>query len=141
MSEIIEFSDLELDKFLRNFDPVSEKFDIDNKSLLYGTVYEYDKLFEPINYSKKDSISFIEDMCMVYGHNQVNSNTYLWRYKTAVDKLLNQFVHIESVSRLFNEHYIEFEWDMHSRLDFSEHKISYYRDHFFSSATRLFYDV
>ena len=75
--------------------------------------------------------SFVESMCMVYGCDELEANKHLGRCHTVSDKLLDQFVHIEGLSRLFDEHYIEFEWDMHSRMDFNKHKISYYRDHFF----------
>ena len=68
---------------------------------------------------------------MVYGFDQNKANKFLCRNRLVVDKFLNQFVHIKGISRLFNERYVEFEWDMHSRINFTDHKISYYRDHYF----------
>lgn len=128
----ILFNDLELDKYLVDFDIVEKKFGIkpDNVSA-YLSAKKYNNIFEPVNYSPKDKFSFIENICIVYGIDQTEANSFLWRYKTVVEKLLDGFVHVKGISRLYDEHFIEFEWDMHSRVDFNKHKPSNYRDHFF----------
>ena len=129
--EKIELCEETLDVFLRNYDSVREKYSIDSDSFCYHDAWEYENVSLPVNYNKKDTASFIESMCMVYGCDELTANKALWRCKTIGDKILNQFIHIDGISELFNEHYIEFEWDMHSRMNFDAHEISYYRDHFF----------
>lgn len=126
-----DFCEDNLDSFLKEFDSVREKYSIGNDSACYSDAWKYENVSMPVNYSKNDSASFIESMCMVYGCDELEANKALWRCKTISDKFLNQFIHIDGISRLFNEHYIEFEWDMHSRMNFDVHEISYYRDHFF----------
>lgn len=125
------FNEKTLDQFLREFDAISYKYQIEEDSALYFDVCEYERVSEPNVYAANDKASFIESMCMVYGCHENKANDALWRCENVVNKLLNQFVHIEGLAHLFNEHFVEFEWDMHSRMDFESHEISYYRDHFF----------
>ena len=133
----LDFNESTLDSFLQDFDPIIVKYfaTIDNKKFKklksYSIANKYNKVFNPIDYTKKDNFSFIENLCMVYGFDQNKANKFLCRNRLVVDKFLNQFVHIKGISRLFNERYVEFEWDMHSRINFTDHKISYYRDHYF----------
>ena len=127
----IKFDEEHLDRFLTDFDAISVKYDISEESVLYFDVCDYEQVSEPNVYATNDKASFIESMCMVYGCQEDKANDALWRCENVVNKLLNQFVHIEGLAHLFNEHFVEFEWDMHSRMDFESHEISYYRDHFF----------
>lgn len=124
-------NDEELGKFLDSFDPISLKYGLDSSSKLYIDALEFEKSSQPVDYSPIDNASFVQSMCMVYGCDELEANAYLGRCRSIRDKLLNKYVHINGLSQLFNEHFVEFEWDMHSKMDFSEHKISYYRDHFF----------
>lgn len=124
------FDDNNLNKFLNEFDAIRLKYGIDNDDDMYDDILDYEKAFIPTDYTKKDTVSFLENTSLVYGGNEVESNKFLWRYKNASDKLLKGYIGIWGLSRLFDERYIEFEWDMHSRMDFREHSPSYYRDHF-----------
>jgi len=45
-------------------------------------------------------------------------------------KIIYQFLNIHGLERLFNEHYYDFEWDMHMGLNFRAYSPNYYRDHF-----------
>ena len=127
-----EFTDEKLNRYLIDFDAVKRKYDINEikDSHLYEEVLEYERIHRPVDYTRKDTASFIENTNLVYGNNESDSMEFLWQYKTSLDSLLNKYVAIDGLSRLYDERYIEFEWDMHSRMDFSGHTISYYRDHF-----------
>lgn len=127
---IKRFDDASVDRFLIEFDPIHLKYGIDKTSAVYDKVYEQELIFQPTDYTKKDTVSFLENTSLVYGEDDINSARFLWRYKTTLQKILNSYVGIDGLSRLFDERYIEFEWDMHSRMDFNNHSISYYRDHF-----------
>lgn len=128
---IERINDEELGKFLDTFDPILLKYGLEPSSQLYIDALEFEKSSQPVDYSPKDDASFVQSMCMVYGCDELEANSYLGKCRTIRDKLLNKYVHINGLAQLFNEHFIEFEWDMHSRMDFREHKIPYYRDHFF----------
>lgn len=45
-------------------------------------------------------------------------------------EFLNKFLNISGLELLFNEHYFDFEWDMHWGIDFEKTSPEYYRDHF-----------
>lgn len=124
------FNDDNLNAYLIKFDPMGLKYGVKKTDKYYDKVYEYEKKSQPTDYTRKDSFSFIENTNLVYGGDDKESTEFLWRYRHIVDKLLDRYVHIVGLSRLFDERFIEFEWDMHSRMDFNNHTISYYRDHF-----------
>lgn len=124
------FDENELNDYLIKFDPIKLKYDVNKNSRCYDSIIRYEQTFKPIDYTKKDTVSFLENTVLVYGGSEDDSNQFLWKYKIVSDKLLNRYVGIFGLSRLFDERYIEFEWDMHSRMDFNNHSISYYRDHF-----------
>ena len=127
-----KFTDDKLNGFLSSFDTIRQKYNINKLKYpsLYEEISEYERIHEPVDYTRKDTASFIENTNLVYGNDESEGMKFLWRYKTSLNNLLNKYVSIDGLSRLYDERYIEFEWDMHSRMDFSEHTISYYRDHF-----------
>jgi hypothetical protein len=45
-------------------------------------------------------------------------------------KIINRYINIDGVERLFSEKYADFEWEMHLGYKYEEHKFNYYRDHF-----------
>lgn len=59
-------------------------------------------------------------------------------YKKVLDKFILQYLGIPGLSSLYNEHYMDFEWNMHSNLNFENHTNSYYRDHFIHEIRNLF---
>lgn len=44
--------------------------------------------------------------------------------------MIDCFLNITSLDKLFNYHYFEFEWQQHIDLDFKKSNLSFYRDHF-----------
>ena len=51
-------------------------------------------------------------------------------YDLFYNKIICKYLNIEGLERLFNEKYMEFEWNMHLGIDYKGHKRNYYRDHF-----------
>lgn len=45
-------------------------------------------------------------------------------------KIINKFLNIPGLDFLFNEHYFDFEWDMHWGINFEKTSSNCYRDHF-----------
>lgn len=53
----------------------------------------------------------------------IQNFSIVWR------KIINDFLNIKGLELLFNEHYYDFEWDMHLEIDFEKSSPTYYRDH------------
>jgi hypothetical protein len=45
-------------------------------------------------------------------------------------KIINRYINIDGIERLFSEKYADFEWEMHLGYKYDEHTFNYYRDHF-----------
>ncbi|MCL2046708.1 MAG: hypothetical protein FWG88_10040 [Oscillospiraceae bacterium] len=68
---------------------------------------------------------------MVYGENE-NKRESLYSFRLSEEILLPNFVGISSLTRLFSERYMHYEWNMHTEIKATadnEFDWSYYRDH------------
>ena len=54
------------------------------------------------------------------------------------EKFIKGFINIPHLDDLFNEHYFEYEWEMHSRLDPDTKRVDFYRDHYFHQVRNLY---
>lgn len=110
------------------FDYLKLKYLIDDESLLS----ELEKLEKNEQYGRLQKLppSYIgKTVNSVYGFHyksrlhSINNFSNVWR------KVINNFLNIKGLELLFNEHYYDFEWDMHLEVDFEKSSSVYYRDH------------
>lgn len=112
----------------KEFDYLKLKYMIDDKCLL-GRLEKLEKN-EQYGRLQKLPPSYIgKTVNSVYGFHyksrlhSINNFSNVWR------KVINNFLNIKGLELLFNEHYYDFEWDMHLEVDFEKSSSVYYRDH------------
>lgn len=133
----INFNKEEMYLFIKDFNPTTQKYMITKKSAHYNEALKYDNLNKSVNLKKNPIPNLIRNADLIYG-NARQSVEYGQIYKDVMDKFLLNFVSIPDLGSLFDAQYMDFEWNMHSDLNFSEHRNSYYRDHFIHQVRNLF---
>lgn len=137
--------------FLKSFQPVECKFSPFEDNIFYDSApktdfgspecksiippealkksSDYDSIFK-LGELTKERYSYIkENLSLVYGDaSLVNNDIKIYHYTEK--KIINDFLAIPLLHRMFDEDYFNFEWDMHVGQNFTEHKNSCYRDHF-----------
>ncbi len=131
------YNEKELLKFLANYDYICEKYEINIDHNDYAEIAKCERKWNLTDVVKRDYGSVYENIRLVYG-DEGKANRMLHIYKHIKEKVVNQFLNIPGLERLFDEKFFEFEWDMHSRMDFENHDISFYRDHFIHQVRNFF---
>lgn len=139
MGKEIHFNNENMLEFLRSFDYVIEKYGRIKGNSLYLDILDYEDRMRTTDVTKHDYSALYKNIKLVYGDDE-KANTMMYIYKEVKEKIVNGFLNIPGLERLYDEHFFEFEWDMHSRLDFDNHNISFYRDHFIHQV-RNFYEM
>lgn len=133
----INFNKEEMYLFINEFNPTIQKYMITKSSAYYIEALKYDTLNKSVNLKKNPIPNLVRNADLIYG-NARQSVEYGQIYKDVMDKFLLNFVCIPDLGSLFDAQYMDFEWNMHSDLNFSEHRNSYYRDHFIHQVRNLF---
>lgn len=95
-----------------------------NKEFLNFERAKHHSLYNNINYADiKKGIKLIYI-------SEEEANDFIFFYDVALDQLVDRFLNIQSLDKLFSHHYFEFEWQQHIDLDFDKNDLSFYRDHF-----------
>lgn len=131
------FNNKNMCKFFHNFNPVAFKYGISVDEPLYVTAKEYDEKHKILNLEKHDYSDIIYNTNLTYG-DLSKSFEYVSLFKTVLQKFIIEFLGIPGLGSIYNEHYLEFEWNMHSNLNFTDHTNSYYRDHFVHEMRNLY---
>ncbi len=135
--EPIVFGKKEMCEFIDQFDSTEKKYGISKVSDCYFDAVKYDNSCRSINLKKSNVHGFIDSTKMVYNNVQ-QSIDYGLIYINVLDKFLLKFVSIPKLASLYDSHYMDFEWNMHSNLDFEKYTNSYYRDHFIHQVRNMF---
>lgn len=129
----------DLNNFLSNFDPASKEFDCEGFSLSSTSKaeairYSQNRYFGNLTKSKYSSIR--DNLSLVYGDNYVTEKDVLSFHLTEA-KIVQEYLSIQNLDRLFDEDFFNFEWDIHTQQDFIEHRPGYQRDHFIHQIRNL----
>lgn len=136
MEEIL-FNKNEMCKYISGFDSTAKKYDISPSSQNYHKALEYDNCYKSINLKKATIHNMIDNTNLIYGNFQ-QSIDYGMIYENVLNKFLLNFVSVQGLGSLYDTQYMDFEWNMHSNLNFEKHTNSYYRDHFIHQVRNMF---
>lgn len=136
MEEII-FNHDEMLSYIYDFNVVEHKYKTEEGSSEYNKFLNYENIHKPTNLEKHGYSDLIDNTAIIYGDSR-KASEYSMLYKKVLDKFVIQYLGIPGLSSLYNEHYMDFEWNMHSNLNFKNHTNSYYRDHFIHEIRNLF---
>lgn len=71
----------------------------------------------------------LTNLDLIYA-DQEQSDQIVMLFDLIRNKIIHQYINIEGLERLFSEKYIDFEWEMHLGIDYKNHQMEFYRDHF-----------
>lgn len=137
MTKNIYFNELEMLKYYAEFDPIQKKYEIPLKAAekegkkdrwceefnRYEDSYQFGEL------TRKQFGDIQENLNMIYADRQ-KTDIMLDVYDLVCQKVINQYLNIDGVERLFSDKYINFEWEMHLGMNYKKHEMDLYRDHF-----------
>lgn len=130
----------EMITYYQKFDPIEKKygryFNIyknvhkrDKYDELYERCYQYENNRLLSDLTKKEFGDIYANLKLVYAEEKVTEEI-IEIYDLIYDKVINQYLNIDGMERLFSENYINFEWEMHLGIDYVGHSMKFYRDHF-----------
>ena len=131
------FNEDKLLAYIMDYDYIYEKYNIKKNDEGYLECAEFESAYQNADVVKRDYSSIYDNIKLVYGDDE-KANRMMYIYKIIKEEVVNKFLNIPGLERLYDEHFFEFEWDMHSRLDFDSHGISFYRDHFVHQVRNFF---
>lgn len=127
---------IEMLEYYRQFDPVEKKygriFDLHKKDEyddLYSAFYQYESNRQLSDLTKKEFGDIYANLMLVYADETLTEDI-IEVYDLIYDRVINQYLNIDGMERLFSENYINFEWEMHLGIDYTGHSMNFYRDHF-----------
>ncbi|MCI8614827.1 MAG: hypothetical protein HFJ01_06955 [Lachnospiraceae bacterium] len=121
--------------YYRQFDAIEKKYGRYlnlNKSeydVRYRAYYQYESDRQLSDLTKKEFGDIYANLKLVYEDEKLTEEI-IEIYDLVYDKVINQYLNIDGMERLFSENYINFEWEMHMGIDYAGHSMKFYRDHF-----------
>ncbi len=127
----------EMLRYYRQFDPIEKKYELYLEKILdedkfqaaYRKCYKYESDRRVSELTKKEFGDVLANLKLIYADEKLTSDI-IEIYDLVYDKVINQYVNIDGMERLFSESYINFEWEMHLGIDYAGHSMKFYRDHF-----------
>ncbi len=130
----------EMLKYYHGFDPIEKKYRIYFSKLkkekkekahssFYQKFYNYECCRQLSELTKKEFGDIYANLKLIYADERLTEEI-IEIYDLVYDKVINQYLNIDGMERLFSEKYINFEWEMHLGIDYAGHSMNFYRDHF-----------
>lgn len=135
MSNSLEISTEKMLEYFEQFDPLDFKYNHRRGKKLsedwekYAKITEYEKSNQRASLTKKNYAEDYANLMLVYDEKEQNE-TNVRLLQLVSNKIIEQYINISGMERLFSETYIEFEWEMHLSADYKKHNMKFYRDHF-----------
>lgn len=126
----------EMLKFYEKFDSINFKYSLDEKYKdekkyveIYGKLESIESAKQFTELTKVEYGDILTNLDLIYAREE-QSDQIVMLFDLIRNKIINQYINIDGLERLFSEKYIDFEWDMHLGIDYKKHKMKFYRDHF-----------
>lgn len=135
--ESIKLNQSEMLDFYKKFDPISFKYKLllqyveneDNRLKTYLELQKYEEERQFAELTRKEFWNLQKNLDMAYANYKITDD-FLELYDLICEKIIQSYIHIDGMERLFSEKYSEFEWEMHLAIDYEKHSMDFYRDHF-----------
>lgn len=127
--------------FIIDFDPIKKKYEHDNIILdldTYKSIYEFERKRQFAYVFKREYDISYDNVKLIYNSTPEEANHTVNIYVNTRKKIIEQYINIKGLEQLFSEIFLEFEWDMHSRIKFEERKYDFYRDHFIHQIRNMY---
>lgn len=80
--------------------------------------------------TKKDYTHILENFYSIYGSSAEEIENQVQLIDITSHRVIGEYLRIDGLERLFCEQYIDFEWEMHLRMNHHTSQMDFYRDHF-----------
>lgn len=97
---------------------------------VYNYLRDYEDSNELTSLTKKDFTHVMENLYMIYNTDDKEIQRVVQVIHLASQNIISKYIQIDGLERLFNEQYIDFEWEMHMGMDHQKQSMKFYRDHF-----------
>ena len=127
------------DRYQIKFEEIKAlKDNAERLSFIYQRVYEhlqdYEDSYELASLTKKDITHVMENLYMIYNTEDNEISQVVQLINLISQNVISKYIQIDGLERLFNEQYIDFEWEMHLGMDHKQQTMKFYRDHFIHQA-------
>ncbi|MCH5259232.1 MAG: hypothetical protein J1F18_05730 [Lachnospiraceae bacterium] len=137
MEKVIYFNRPEMIKFFQDLDylnikcePFLNGLDLNKAPIVKKMMCDYELSKNHTVYADIKYYDIFEKIKKIYGNENDIARKMTYLYDFAISRLLDRYVDIDTLIKLFNHHFFEFEWRQHIDYNFKENKLSFYRDHF-----------
>lgn len=100
------------------------------RSWVYSILSRSDESSELASLTKKDFSHVIANLYMIYDTDRDDIENQVTVVSLISDMVIGRYLQIDGLERLFNELYVDFEWEMHMGMDHFKQRMDFYRDHF-----------
>lgn len=134
-ASVTKMNQEEMLKYYQQFDSIEKKYGMllalhrKEYDKFYGCYYRYESNRQLSGLTKKEFGDIYANLKLVYEDEKLTEEI-IEIYDLVYDKVINQYLNIDGMERLFSENYINFEWEMHMGIDYVSHSMKFYRDHF-----------
>jgi len=97
---------------------------------VYDYLRDYENTYELTSLTKKDFSHVMENLFMIYNTDDEEIRRVVQLIHSVSQNVIGKYIQIDGLERLFNEQYIDFEWEMHLGMDHNQRTMKFYRDHF-----------
>ena len=108
--------------------------DEQKQAFVYERVFEYlqnqESSYQLASLTKKDFTHVMENLYMIYNTDDEEIRHVVQLIHLVSQNVIGRYIQIDGLERLFNEQYIDFEWEMHLGMDHKQQTMKFYRDHF-----------
>lgn len=97
---------------------------------VYEYLHNYEDSHELASLTKKNFTHVMENLYMIYNTDDEEIRRVVQIIDLVSQNVISKYIQIDGLERLFNEQYIDFEWEMHLGMDHKQQTMKFYRDHF-----------
>ena len=133
---ILRFNSSDMKDYFEHFDYLEKKYNPLIKDIpgelspfVFKQFLKYERAKNHNLYNKIDYYAIKRNIDLIYSNKQ-EAEDFIFYYDFALSQLIDCFLNITSLDKLFSFHYFEFEWQQHIDFDFKKNNLSFYRDHF-----------
>lgn len=106
----------------------------EKEAFVRGRLFEYLQTYESDHQlnslTKKDLTHVMENLYMIYNTDNREIHRVIQLIHLVSKNVIGKYIQIDGLERIFNEQYIDFEWEMHLGMDHKRQTMKFYRDHF-----------
>lgn len=100
------------------------------KAQLQDALIQHESCRNLSDLTKKDYTHIVENLYSIYGSSAEEIENQVQLIDLISHRVIGEYLRIDGLERLFCEQYIDFEWEMHLRMNHHTSQMDFYRDHF-----------